>query len=162
MAKRIKWPSPPERDDLHKYLGQEAARLREVYEETGKGGSGIGQQRMGIRGGALDLLRVAEVPSSLVALFDMLLGGVTTELLSKKLRPTLIDTIVNYEARTAQLEDREVTIAELVDKAVMPNHTELNDRDYAMREVHKARKESWYWARVRWRQVYLIDNPDTV
>ena len=79
-----------------------------------------------------------------------------------ELRPNLIDTIVDYEARAAQLEDREVTNAELVDKAVLPNHPELSDRDHAMREVRKVRNESWYWARVRWRQVYLIDNPDTV
>ena len=54
----------------------------------------------------------------MVRLFDMLLGGVTTDLLSMELRPTLIDTIVDYEARATQLEGRKVTNAELVDKAV--------------------------------------------
>ena len=161
--RRLKWPPPPDRDDLHQHLGQEAASLLAEYRPLrGKTGAKAPRQKWIIKGQALDLLRTTGAPHSLVALFDMMLGGVATKLLTMRPRPPWIDLIVDYEARAAQLEDREVDNAELTDKVVMPNHPELSDRDHVMREVRKVRRAAWYPALIRSRQVYLIDNPQTV
>ena len=164
-AKEIKWPPPPERDArdaLQQYLGQEAARLLEEYRKGGKGGSGTGQQRWRVRGAALDLLRTTNAPLSLIILFDVMLGGVSTELSRIEPREPWLDLIVDYEARAHQA-GREVTNAELTDNVVRPANSMAGDRDHVMRKVRRARRATdWYPALVLSRRVYLIDNPETV
>ena len=158
-TKEIKWPPPPERDALQQYLGQEAGRLLAEYLEKGKGGSGAGQRRWVLRGAALDLLRRTEAPSRLIELFDVMLGGVSTKL--SGMREPWLDLIVDIEARAYQLEEREVTNAELA-QAVMDAGFMGGDKKHTMRKVHDTREEDWYRPLVRCRCYYLIDNPQTV
>ncbi len=161
-AKHIKWPPPPERDALHQYLGQEAARLLAEYQRAqGKRGPGASRQKWMTKGAALDLLRATEAPPSLVGLFDVMLGGVSAELLRMEPRRPWIDRIVDYEAR-AHNDGREVTNAEITDHVAMPAHPRASDRNYMMRMVRQVRKTGWYPALVLSRRVYLIDNPETV
>ena len=160
--KSIKWPPPPERDALHLYLGQEAGQLLAEYNRgQGKRGPGAGRQKWMIKGASLDLLRAAGTPSRLIELFDVMLGGVSTELLRIEPRRPWIDLIVDYEARAHQA-GREVKNAELADNVVMPANPMLEDRDHVMREVRQVRRAAWYPALIRSRQVDLIDNPQTV
>ena len=159
--KKIKWPPPPERDALQQYLGQEAGRLLAEYRrvKSKKGGAGTGRQRWMIRGAALDLLRATEAPSRLIELFDVMLGGVSTEL--SGMREPWLDLIVDIEARIYQFEDRrEVSNSELV-RAAMDSGLLPMSRNHAMRKVREARRQDWYSALIHCRCIYLVDNPET-
>ena len=159
-VKQIKWPPPPERGTRDREIGQEAGKLRAEYLEKGKGGSGAGQRRWVLKAAALDLLRTTGAPSSLVELFDVMLGGVSTRML--EMREPWLDLIVDIEARAYQFEDhREVTNAELV-KAVMKAGLMSVSKDTAMRKVRGVRKKGWYSALIYQRCIYVVDNPETV
>ncbi len=100
MTKRIKWPPPPERDDLHQYLGQEAAHLLVEFQRAqGKKGPGAGQPMWKLKGAALDLLYATGAPLSFVRLFDVMLGEVSAELSRMESEEPWINLIVAYEAR---------------------------------------------------------------
>ncbi len=162
MAKEkgIKWPPPPERDPRDREIGQEAGKLRAEYLEKGKGGSGAGQRRWVLKATALDLLRTTGAPSSLVELFDVMLGGVSNRM--SKMREPWLDLIVDIEARAYQFEDhREVSNSELV-KAVMDSGLLPVTRGHAMRKVRETRRQDWYSALIHYRCYYVIDNPETV
>ena len=95
----------------------------------------------------------------MIELFDVMLGGVSTEL--SGVRKTWVEQIVDYEARAHQA-GREVTNTELTDNVAMPARPAVSDRKHVMREVGKLRKKSWYPTLILSRRIYLIDNPDTV
>ena len=154
------WPEPPERDALRAYLGQEAAMLLSEYRRAkGKRGPGAGRRKVMIKEAALDLLRRADLPVSVVILFGVMLDAGAAGLLRGA--PLWLDEIVDYEAR-AHNDGREVKNAELTDHVVMPANHMLEDRDHVMRGVRRMRRAKWYPALVLSRRIYLIDNPETV
>lgn len=152
--KKIVWPPPPERDGRDEDIGQAAGRLRAEYLKTRLGGSGVSQRRWVLKAQALDLLRTTGAPSSLVMLFDVMLGGVSSE--TSTVRESWIDLIVDIEARAHQFEDREPTNSELA-AAIMK--AESVTKDVAMRKVRATREADWYKGAVIARRYYIIDNP---
>lgn len=157
--KKIMWPPPPERDGRDREIGQATGKLRAEYLKTRLGGSGASQRRWVLKAQALDLLRITGVPPSLVMLFDVMLGGVSTKI--SGMQEPWLDLIVDLEARAYQLENREVTNSELV-TAILEARLMRVSRDHAMRKVRETRREDWYSALVRYRCYYVIDNPETV
>ncbi len=151
-------PTPPERDALSQYFGQEAARLLSVYRQIeNKRGRGARGKKRAAKAAALDLLSAMGSPPSLVSLFNVMLGDVAGA--SPKSKFPWLDETLDYEAR-AHNEGREVTNAEVVDKAILPTYAA--DRDHVMRQVRKVREAEWYRMLLDARRIYLMDNPDTV
>ncbi len=155
-------PKPPERDAMHQYLGQEAGRLLSEYRRAqGKRGPGAGRRKVMIKDAALDLLRHAELPVSVVTLFGVMLDTWAAGLLRGMSTPPWLDKVVDYEAH-AHNENRLVDNAEITDKVVLPNHPEISDRKYVMRRVREVRGADWYPTLRDARRIYLMDNPDSV
>ena len=156
-------PKPPERDAMHQYLGQEAARLLSVYrrvkKKRGRPPRGQKQGVQAVKAAALDLLYNTGAPVSLISLFNVMLGGVVLARPDSTL--PWLDLIVDYEARVNN-ENRLVDNAEITDKVVLPNHPELSDRKHVMRQVKEIRDAVWYPRLRDARRVYLIDDPDSV
>ena len=151
-------PPPPERDALRQYFGQEAARLLSVYRQIeNKRGRGARGKKRAAKAAALDLLSAMGSPPSLVSLFNVMLGDVAGA--SPKSKFPWLDETLDYEAR-AHNEGREVTNAEVVDKAILPTYAA--DRDNVMRQVRKVREAERYRMMLDARRIYLMDNPDTV
>ena len=94
-------PKPPERDAMHQYLGQEAARLLSVYrrvkKKRGRPPRGQKQGVQAVKAAALDLLYNTGAPVSLISLFNVMLGGVVLARPDSTL--PWLDLIVDYEAR---------------------------------------------------------------
>ena len=153
--KRIEWPPPPERGARDREIGVEAGKLRAAYIKTGAGGSGVGQRRWVLKAQALDLLRTTGAPSSLVMLFDVMLGGVSSK--TSTVREPWQDLIVDIEAHVNQFAARTPTPRELA-AAIMK--AENVTPDVAMRKVHEAREADWYAGAVIARRYYIIDNPN--
>lgn len=153
--KQIDWPPPLERDGRDEEIGQATGRLRAEYLKTRLGGSGVSQRRWVLKAQALDLLRTTGAPSSLVMLFDMMLGGVSSE--TSTVRESWIDLIVDIEAHVNQFEARTPTNSELA-TAIMK--AENVSKDVAMRKVRLAHEADWYKGAVIARRYYIIDNPD--
>ena len=151
-------PTPPKRDALHAYFGQEAARLLSEYRQVlNKGGAGARGKKRAAKAAALDLLAAIGSPPSLVSLFNMMLGNVAGA--SPKSKYRWLDVTLDYEAR-AHNEGRLVDNAEVVDEAILPIHAA--DRDHLMRQVREVREAEWYPMLCDARRIYLMDNPDTV
>ena len=93
----------------------------------------------------------------MVFLFDVMLGNVAGA--SPKPRFPWLDVVLDYEAR-AHNQDREVSNAEVVDKAILPTYSA--DRKHVMRQVREIRNAEWYPRLRDARRIYLIDNPDSV
>lgn len=154
-AKKIVWPPPPERDVRDKEIGQEAGKLRAEYLKTRLGGSGASQRRWVLKAQALDLLRTTGALPSLVMLFDVMLGGVSSE--TSTVRESWLDLIVDIEAHVNQFLARTPTNPELA-TAIMK--AESVTKDVAMRKVRAARGADWYPGAVIARRYYIIDNPN--
>ena len=151
-------PTPPERDALRQYFGQEAARLLSVYRQIeNKRGRGARGKKRAAKAAALDLLSAIGSPPSLVSLFNVMLGRVAGA--SPESKFPWLDETLDYEAR-AHNEGRLVDTAEVVDKAILPIHAA--GRDHLMRQVREVREAEWYPMLCDARRIYLMDNPDTV
>ena len=151
-------PTPPKRDALRQYFGQEAARLLAVYRQLeNKKGRGARGKKRAVKAAALDLLYAIGSPPSLISLFNAILGDVVGA--SPKSKFPWLDVTLDYEAR-AHNEGRLVDNAEVVDKAILPTYQA--DRDHVMRQVRKVREAEWYPMLRDSRRLYLMDNPDTV
>ena len=155
--KRSKPLGMPERNVLHQQCGEVAAELLNEYVKKGASRSGASRQKLIIKGAALALLRATEAPTSLIELFDVMLGGVASKLPDGVPKSAWIYHIADYEARSYQV-DRDVTNAELTDNVVMPAGFLSGDRNHVIRKVRQIRDSSWYPALVLGRRVYLIDN----
>lgn len=158
MAKKIDWPPPPERDALHQYFGQAAARLLAAYRQVEHAkGPGSGEKKRAAKAAGLDLLVAMGSPPSVVLLFDVMLGNVAGAVP----RPEVpwLDAVLNYEAR-AHNKGRLVSNAEVVDKAILSTY--WGDRKHVMRQVRAIRKAEGYPRMRDDRRIYLIDNPDSV
>ena len=153
----------PDRDPLHQFVGRRAAELLAEYNEVrSKKGKHARQRELGLKFEALELLKSAlDAPTSLMMLFDSMLGGVVHQVQATDSSPPWISKIVDYEAR-AHNEDRTVDNAELVRRVVMPSRPEVSDREGVMREVREVRNSKWYPGQVLSRRMYLMDNPETV
>ncbi len=151
-------PTPPNRDTLHQYFGQEAARLLSVYRRVeNKQGAGARGKKRAVKAAALDLLYAIVSPPSMISLFNVMLGGVAGA--STKSKFPWLDVTLDYDAR-AHNKGRSVTNAEVVDKAILPTYAA--DRDNVMRQVRKVREAERYRMMLDARRIYLMDNPDTV
>jgi hypothetical protein len=140
------------------WRGKFAEHLLDEYRRVAKKkGKAARRRENALRYEALDMIEEMGAPQSVLALFDVLLGGVVaawdaTEHERKWVRPA-----VEWEAR-AMRDGRAVSDAEIVEKFFLPSRPKGFRRAAALKEVRAARRADFYRAFVMTREWELGKN----